>query len=45
MKILAIVVMFCVFYFGTGCGVSNYDNDIAAYKLYEYDLPSTWHKS
>lgn len=40
MRILAIVVMFCIL-LGTGCGVSNYDNDIAAYKISEYDFPNS----
>ena len=48
MRILAIVVMFCIL-LGIGCGKSNYSNNIAAYEISEHDLgipydrPGVWH--
>ena len=42
MKILALVVIFCIL-LGTGCGMSNYNNDIAVYKISEYDFPNSEH--
>ena len=40
MRILAIVVMSYIL-LGTGCGMSNHNNDIAAYKISEYDFPNS----
>ena len=42
MRIITMAAMFYIV-FSTGCGMSNYGNDIAVYKIFEYDFPNSEH--